>query len=198
MTAPRPRARCRPFPRDRLRHCRRRPGAAPRPSCRPGPWLLRDRAAAASAPPPPQQVFGGREPSPGESSQRDLSTYSGFIEVLFLCTGNICRSPMAEAFLRHRLEGRRVDVNVGSAGLRLVGEPASANGVDVLSARGLDLSAHRSRILDPELLEGTDLALAMAREHLREAVLARPDIWPRAFTLKELVRRGEMIGPRAP
>ena len=89
-------------------------------------------------------------------------------------------------------------MHVGSAGLRLVGEPASANGVDVLSARGLDLSAHRSRILDSELLEGTDLALAMAREHLREAVLARPDIWPRAFTLKELVRRGEMIGPRAP
>ena len=105
---------------------------------------------------------------------------------------------MAEAFLRHRLEGRKADVNVGSAGLRLAGEPASANGVDVLAERGLDLSAHRSRILDPELLEGTDLALAMAREHLREAVLARPDLWPRAFTLKELVRRGEMIGPRAP
>jgi len=105
---------------------------------------------------------------------------------------------MAEAFLRHRLEGRRVDVHVGSAGLRLVGEPASANGVDVLAERGLDLSAHRSRILDRQLLEGTDLALAMSREHLREAVLALPDIWPRAFTLKELVRRGELIGPRAP
>jgi protein-tyrosine phosphatase len=105
---------------------------------------------------------------------------------------------MAEALLRHRLEGRRVDVRVGSAGLRFTGEPASANGVDVLAERGLDLSAHRSRIFDRELLEGTDLALAMAREHLREAVLARPEIWPRAFTLKELVRRGEMIGPRAP
>lgn len=105
---------------------------------------------------------------------------------------------MAEAFLRHRLEGRRVDVHVGSAGLRLVGEPASANGVDVLAERGLDLSAHRSRILDREMLEGTDLALAMSREHLREAVLALPDMWPRAFTLKELVRRGELIGPRAP
>lgn len=115
-----------------------------------------------------------------------------------MCTGNICRSPMAEAFLRHRLEGRRVDVHVGSAGLRLVGEPASANGVDVLAERGLDLSAHRSRILDREMLEGTDLALAMSREHLREAVLALPDMWPRAFTLKELVRRGELIGPRAP
>ena len=89
-------------------------------------------------------------------------------------------------------------MHVGSAGLRLVGEPASANGVDVLAERGIDLSAHRSRILDRQLLEGSDLALAMSREHLREAVLAQPDIWPRAFTLKELVRRGEMIGPRAP
>jgi protein-tyrosine phosphatase len=105
---------------------------------------------------------------------------------------------MAEAFLRHRLEGRRVDVHVGSAGLRFVGEPASANGVDVLADRGLDLSVHRSRMVDRDLLEDTDLALAMAREHLREAVLACPDIWPRAFTLKELVRRGEMIRPRAP
>ena len=105
---------------------------------------------------------------------------------------------MAEAFLRHRLEGRRADVNVGSAGLRLVGESASANGVDVLAERGLDLRDHRSRIVDRQLLEGTDLVLAMAREHLREAVLALPDIWPRAFTLKELVRRGGMIGPRAP
>ena len=89
-------------------------------------------------------------------------------------------------------------MHVGSAGLRLVGEPASANGVDVLADRGIDLSGHRSRILDRELLENSDLALAMAREHLREAVLALPDLWPRAFTLKELVRRGQMIGTRAP
>ena len=89
-------------------------------------------------------------------------------------------------------------MHVGSAGLRLVGEPASANGVDVLAERGIDLRAHRSRIVDRQLLEGSDLALAMAREHLREAVLASPDIWPRAFTLKELVRRGSLIGIRAP
>jgi len=89
-------------------------------------------------------------------------------------------------------------VHVGSAGLRLVGEPASANGVDVLADRGIDLREHLSRILDRQLLEGTDLVLAMSREHLREAVLALPDIWPRAFTLKELVRRGELIGRRAP
>ncbi|MBV8984849.1 MAG: hypothetical protein JO248_10465, partial [Acidimicrobiia bacterium] len=105
---------------------------------------------------------------------------------------------MAEALLRHRLEGRTVEVRVGSAGLRLVGERASAHGVDVLADRGIDMSAHRSRIFDRDLLEDADLAIAMSREHLREAVLALPDIWPRAFTLKELVRRGSAIGIRAP
>jgi protein-tyrosine-phosphatase len=105
---------------------------------------------------------------------------------------------MAEALLRHRLGERGVDAHVHSAGLRLVGEPASANGVDVMAERGIDLSAHRSRIVDRQLLEHADLVLAMAREHLREGVLAAPDTWGRAFTLKELVRRGEIIGPRAP
>jgi protein-tyrosine-phosphatase len=105
---------------------------------------------------------------------------------------------MAEALLRHRLQQRGVDAHVHSAGRWQVGEPASAHGVDVLAERGLDLSAHRSRIVDRELLEDTDLVLTMAREHLREAILALPDVWTRAFTLKELVRRGERIGPRGP
>ena len=105
---------------------------------------------------------------------------------------------MAEALLRHRLERRGVEAHVHSAGLRLTGEPASANGVEVLAERGLDLSGHRSRIVNAELLRDTDLVLAMAREHLREAVLTLPDVWTHAFTLKELVRRGEAIGPRAP
>jgi protein-tyrosine-phosphatase len=105
---------------------------------------------------------------------------------------------MAEALLRHRLQERGVDARVHSAGLRLVGEPASAHGTDVLGERGLDLSSHRSRIVNRELLEDSDLVLTMAREHLREAILALPDIWTRAFTLKELVRRGELIGPRGP
>ena len=60
------------------------------------------------------------------------------------------------------------------------------------------MSAHRSQSMTAELLGGADLILAMAREHVREAVVQVPAAWPRTFTLKELVRRGEQIGPRAP
>jgi protein-tyrosine phosphatase len=62
--------------------------------------------------------------------------------------------------------------------------------------RGLDISAHRSRQVCREDLATADLTLAMARAQLRCAVVLAPPAWPRSFTLKELVRRGEQIGPR--
>ncbi len=49
-----------------------------------------------------------------------------------------------------------------------------------------------------ELLRGADLVVAMAREHVREAAVLAPDAWPKAFTLKELVRRGRQAGARRP
>jgi protein-tyrosine phosphatase len=104
---------------------------------------------------------------------------------------------MAEALLRDRLARRGVPAHIHSAGLLDGGVPASAHGVDVLRSRNLDLADHRSRTLSPDLVEGTDLLLGMARVHIREAVVLRPEVWPKAFTLKELVRRGEDIGARA-
>ena len=105
---------------------------------------------------------------------------------------------MAEALLRDRLVRRGVPSRVHSCGLLDEGAPASAHGVDVLRARNLDLADHRSRTLTADLVDGTDLLLGMARVHVREAVVLRPQVWPRAFTLKELVRRGEDVGARAP
>lgn len=104
---------------------------------------------------------------------------------------------MAEAFLRHRLGAIGVDATVHSAGLLSAGNPAPAEGVSALEAMGLDTSAHRSRRLSEHLLVPADLVLGMAREHVREAVLMAPEVWPRTFTIKELVRRADDRGPRA-
>ena len=103
---------------------------------------------------------------------------------------------MAQGLLEHRVAELGLDVRVVSAGLLSSGNPASPPGVEVLRGRGVDLSRHLSRSMTRELLLGADLILGMAREHVREAVLAAPEVWPRTFTLKELVRRGERVGPR--
>jgi protein-tyrosine phosphatase len=105
---------------------------------------------------------------------------------------------MAEVLLRHRLDALDVEATVSSAGRLQDGLPASAHGVDILRGRGLDMATHRSRATSREILSSADLILGMAREHVRDAVVAEPSVWPRTFTLRELVRRGEAAGPRRP
>ena len=105
---------------------------------------------------------------------------------------------MAEALLRHRLQAIGVDAHVHSAGLLGDDRSASTDGVAVMAARGIDTSTHRSRRMTQQMVEDADLVIGMAREHVREAVLLIPDAWSRTFTLKELVRRGTEVGPRAP
>jgi protein-tyrosine phosphatase len=78
-----------------------------------------------------------------------------------------------------------------------VGRAAAEEVIELMDARGLDLRSHASRLLAPDLLTRSDLVLGMAREHVREAVLLQPALFTRAFTLKELIRRGAEIGPRA-
>jgi protein-tyrosine-phosphatase len=120
------------------------------------------------------------------------------IEILLLCTGNTCRSPMAAALLGRRLDAAGVKAGVSSAGLLFDGKPATDHGLKVMAHRGLDTSGHRSRRLRPDLVAGADIVIGMARVHVREAVALVPDALGRAFTLKEIVRRGEERGGRAP
>ena len=118
--------------------------------------------------------------------------------VLLLCTGNLCRSVMAQAMLCARLAARGDDGPVHSAGLLSDGRPPPAEVVSVLAARGLDVSGHRSRVVSAADLAAADLVLGMAREHVRHAAVLLPECWPRVFTLRELVRKGQRAGPRAP
>lgn len=118
--------------------------------------------------------------------------------ILVLCTANVCRSPMAQALLVRRLAAVGAAGSVRSAGLLRAGEPPPPEVIRAMTAYRLDVTAHRSRVVSAADLSAADLVLAMAREHVRYAVVAAPEAWPRAFTLKELVRGGQEIGPRRP
>lgn len=114
--------------------------------------------------------------------------------VLLVCTGNLCRSPMAEVMLRSALGDAPVDVE--SAGLRTEGLPSPQHAIDAMAARGLDLAGHRSRLVTVELVSSADLVLGMEPRHVRETVVLADESWPRTFTLRELVRRAEAAGQR--
>src|SRR2546428_9163909 len=85
-----------------------------------------------------------------------------FKRVPIVCTGNICRSPMAEALLARRLRDRGIEGTVTSAGISaLVGYPADAMARELMTARGLDLGAHRARQLTPDLVPAAHVGLTI-------------------------------------
>lgn len=98
--------------------------------------------------------------------------------VLFLCTGNTCRSPLAAGLLSRVLAERKVEgVTVGSAGTdALEGAPVSEGSYLVGLERGIDLSAHRATALSHDLLAGTTLVLGMTSWHVRRAQSLDPAV----------------------
>ena|SRR3990167_745544 len=89
--------------------------------------------------------------------------------VLIICIGNICRSPIAEALLASRLKDSHPDVKVSSAGLgALVGRPADPISVELMQARSIDISLHRGRQATHELIFSSELILTMTTDQQQQ------------------------------
>jgi protein-tyrosine-phosphatase len=115
------------------------------------------------------------------------------MRVLFVCTGNICRSPMAERLLRHRAEEAGwTDVEVLSAGTWATdGSPATDEAQQVLLGAGVrGVSSHRSRTLTRGMVEEATVVVAMTSVHLREIESVAPGSKGKVFLIKELARLG--------
>lgn len=120
------------------------------------------------------------------------------LEVLFVCTGNLCRSPVAEALLARRVEERGLAVRVASAGIVEATALRPPEVAQVMEELGIGPCPGSPRLLGPADLERADLVIGMERLHVREAVVRAPEpgVWQRSYTLLELLRRARQVGPR--
>lgn len=103
--------------------------------------------------------------------------------ILFVCSGNTCRSPMAATLANHMLAGTRYRAESAGTSAR-DGEPASKNAVAVMQERGLDLSRHNSRRINPRTLRSAYFVYAMTATHASVIRRECPEV--SAFNLGEI------------
>lgn len=108
------------------------------------------------------------------------------MKVLFVCTGNTCRSPMGEGILRDIAKKRNLDIQVKSAGLSVYdGDLAAENSKDAMAKIGIDISNHKSSQIHRDLIDESDLILTMSNTH-KEAILSNFEASKsKVFTLLE-------------
>ncbi len=123
-------------------------------------------------------------------SDRHSQLGAGMLNIIAVCTGNICRSPLAEILLESHLAD--LDVRLSSAGTRArdgMGVTPETAGIALsLGAPKARIERHRARFLTKDVLGSADLGLALSREHRRQIVEMDPTFMRKTFTVRELAR----------
>jgi len=121
------------------------------------------------------------------------------VNVLFVCTGNTCRSPIAEAVFRDLCQKAGVDgITIRSAGLAAMNSmPASGPAIAVLEAEGIALPTTGSTVLTPQLMDEADLIVTMTASHLAAVKAASAAAADKVFTLLSFVDTDDDIADPA-
>jgi protein-tyrosine phosphatase len=115
--------------------------------------------------------------------------------ILMVCTGNICRSPLAEQLLREDLRTAGIDAVITSAGTRaMTGSDMTPEAAALSSQYGASHTGHVARQLTEELIADADLVLTATREHRRQVVSMLPKATRYTFTLNQFAR---LVAPAA-
>ncbi len=116
--------------------------------------------------------------------------------ILMICSGNICRSPFAEIYLRHRLQQAGTFAEVFSRGiLDMHQRPAPDHGIAVAAEMGLDLAAHHSTKLEPADLDRAALVMIMEQQHRQYLAQMRPAVIGKIFFLSQPTGGAEVPDP---
>lgn len=116
--------------------------------------------------------------------------------VVFVCTGNTCRSSMAEGLAKSiaaNLGDRAGHLNFNSAGVAAFpGMPASSQAIQALQEKKIDLAQHRATLLNQDMVESADLILVMTKGHKQTIAQKRPDLMDKVYLLTEYVLNAEV------